>query len=624
MGPSDLASFPWAALLIGLDGELLAASPSVASLLGAAQLDLATLHSRYELATGGPIAWRRAGRPGAEVVACRDRVTGRSIRLHTNAIAVEGGSTLVLLQPAADSSPEGRVQAMLSALNEALLVRPGEVTLRDLLARLVAHTCELTHARYGAIGVLKKDGSGLQDFIYVGISPEDAARIGHLPRGLGLLGAVIREQQTIRVADLGADPRRVGFPPHHPPMRSFLGAPLRLGNEGFGNFYLTEKRGAPEFSAEDARLLEQFSAQAALTVAFARQVEDSQRRLLEAVIQSAPNGIVFFPAEPGIESFGNAMAASMLGTIVRGVDPGRGYDLAFPDGRLLEPHELPSSRALAGEMVINLELLVRRRDRPEVPALVSAAPVRTEHGTLLGAMLVLQDITTLKELERLRQEFATMIAHDLRTPVQAVMLQLDALLRRAAGAEARVPVAILKGMKRSSVRLAHLIGDLLDTSRIESHRLTVVPQPVDVPALVAGLVQQLGPALGDRRVLIEARTPHLPRALADPVRLEQILTNLLDNAAKYSPPGTPIRVSLDAAGGGVVVGVRDEGAGIAPEDLPHLFDRYYQVARARQAQRGLGLGLYITKALVEAHRGRLQVESTPGAGSVFRVWLPRA
>jgi signal transduction histidine kinase len=110
--------------------------------------------------------------------------------------------------------------------------------------------------------------------------------------------------------------------------------------------------------------------------------------------------------------------------------------------------------------------------------------------------------------------------------------------------------------------------------------------------------------------------------LADPRRVDQIVTNLVENASKYASEGTPIRITVAAADGGVALSVHDEGPGIASEELPRLFDRYFQTRRARAKRRGLGLGLFIAKGLVEAHGGTITVESVPGEGSTFRIWLP--
>jgi signal transduction histidine kinase len=231
--------------------------------------------------------------------------------------------------------------------------------------------------------------------------------------------------------------------------------------------------------------------------------------------------------------------------------------------------------------------------------------------------------TTHREIERLREEFAAVVAHDLRNPLNNILLEVDLLLRHAEGGSVRVPVEALARLRRGAVRLNEMVADLLDAARIEAARLRVNPLPTPLPEAIRALIDRITPALGDHPVELEVDGP-LPPALVDPMRLDQIVTNLLDNAAKYSAEGSTIEVRLTPADGGVALSVEDRGQGIAPDDLPRLFDRFYQTKRARQKKVGLGLGLYITKGLLEAHGGRIGVSSTVGCGSCFRIWLPAA
>jgi signal transduction histidine kinase len=631
--PSELAAVPWPALLVSAKGVVIATSPAAVALLGISPSTIAAIEERCELLSpsGQPVAqdelpWRRAAR--AELFEIdgiwRDRESGRerSVRFRGRAVGPDGLLEIDLLVEDA----ERRSATRLSKLNEALRGRiPGQgfISIRELLLQLVLQACEITGARYGALGVLTADRGALKDFIYVGV-PEDTARaIGHLPEGKGLLGAVIHEGSTTRVPEIATDPRSAGFPASHPPMTSFLGVPLRVGDEVFGNFYLTDKQGGGVFTEEDARILERFSAQASLTVAYARQAEQEERRLFEIVVQHAPHGIVYFPADASGEALGNPAAERMLGRITRGNDPKRTYDLKHPDGTPLKEEELPSMRALRLEAVINFEALVERHGVGAIPAFISAAPVRSESGAKLGAVVIYQDITAVKQLQQLSRDFLALVAHDLRTPLQSVLVQLETLLRRSEGELAQVPITALNAMKRSGQQLDHLVRDLLDASRIDAHGVALDLAAVSLPDLVSSIVSQIEGVIGTHAVSIEV-SGNPPPVAADPRRVEQIVTNLVENASKYSGEGTPIRILLAAWGGGATLAVQDRGPGISNEDLPRLFDRYFQTQRARARRRGLGLGLFITKGLVEAHGGSISVESVPGVGSTFRVWLPAA
>lgn len=626
----DLTTVPWPSLVVRGDGTVLASKAAV-ELLGFAPGNVRDLEERIEVLTpegeaiiAGAQPWRRAcqGERFQEDEQWRDRATASQLALRVRGRELEGAALLDL--DLRRGHGEHWVDQQLAALNEAILSRASAsepVSLRDVLLRLVMLACEMTGARYGALGVLDRDRRKLKDFIYSGVSEETARAIGHLPTGRGLLGAVTREARTIRVANMAEDPRSEGFPAGHPPMTSFLGAPLRVGAEIFGNFYVADKESLAEFSETDERLLEKFSVQAGLTVAYARQIEDEERLLLQAVVEHAPYGLVYFPADPHAEPFGNPAAQRMLGRITRADDPGRTYELKYADGRPVPADALPVVSALRDGAVINLEVVIERREGATFHGQISAAPVHSPGGVKLGVVVVYQDISARKELERFREDFAAIVAHDLRTPLQSVLMQIDLLLSQARGDASTVPVATLQMMKRSGHRLERITRDLLDASRIDANRVVLDRRDVHLPELVSALVDQLQGALGTHPVSVEiAGAP--PPISGDPVRLEQILTNLLENSSKYSADGAPIRIVIGAERKGAVVTIEDRGPGVPPEEIPHLFDRYFQTRRARAGKRGLGLGLYITSGLVEAHGGRITVESTPGIGSVFRIWFP--
>ncbi|MFL5458512.1 MAG: GAF domain-containing protein, partial [Myxococcales bacterium] len=393
------------------------------------------LEARLEVLTssgalaGDSLPWRRAARAERfeESEIWVERGSGRRIALLVECCPL-GAQRVLALHTAGIHPVERRSESFLRALNEAVLRQPSSMTMRELLRRLVLQACELTRARYGAMGVLNRDGSGLRDFLFVGMSEVEAQHIGHLPAGNGLLGAVIEEKRTIRIPRIANDPRSAGFPDHHPAMGPFLGVPLRIGEEVFGNFYLAKDEGEEEFRADDARVVEGLGSQAALTVAFARQAQEEQRRLFETLVHQAPHGIAFFPAHPGEDIYANPAAELLLGGLPRGNDPARGYDLAFPDGHLLRPDDYPWSRALSGESVLNMALVVPRPREKPTHVLASAAPVRSDAEAILGAVVVFQDVTSLVDLARMREEFAAIVAHDLRTPLQAVSMQIEKLL----------------------------------------------------------------------------------------------------------------------------------------------------------------------------------------------------
>ncbi len=351
----------------------------------------------------------------------------------------------------------------------------------------------------------------------------------------------------------------------------------------------------------------------------------AERARLTTILTNAPHGIVFIDAGSGrVET--NPAAQKMTGR------PPSGYRLdelpadlvRRPEGSPLPREDWPGERALRGESVSRVEVLVTRGDGTCAPVLMSAAPIRDAVDRVTGAVLAFEDITVFKELERLRDEFASIVAHDLRNPVSSILMNAEMLLRQAKGRDAvEVRTNALERIRKAAARLGDMVNDLLDASRIEVERLTLDRKLVPSRTTVEAIVDQVRPTLGDHPVKVA--TEGEPGAiLVDPGRFDQILTNLLENAAKYSPRDAPIDVNVAPSAEGVEVAVKDRGIGIPPEEMPRLFDRFYQTKRARQMRAGLGLGLYIVHGLVAAHGGRIWVDSEPAHGSTFHVWLPSA
>jgi PAS domain S-box-containing protein len=219
-----------------------------------------------------------------------------------------------------------------------------------------------------------------------------------------------------------------------------------------------------------------------------------------------------------------------------------------------------------------------------------------------------------------RDEMMAIVAHDLRNPLSTMSMAAQFLLD-ISGAEKTVERRNLEVIRRAADRMNRLIGDLLDVERIESGRLTIEPRPEDVIAVVCDAVEMLRPlakssSLRLRPVFDEA----LPRVLVDPGRIQQVLSNLIGNAIKFTPSGGSITVRAEHVPEGVRIAITDTGPGIPTEQLPHVFGRFWQGKRTDR--RGLGLGLVIAKAIVEAHGGRIWVESQPGVGSTFFFTVP--
>jgi len=241
--------------------------------------------------------------------------------------------------------------------------------------------------------------------------------------------------------------------------------------------------------------------------------------------------------------------------------------------------------------------------------------------------------TAAEDALRARQELVASISHELRTPLAVLRAHLDTLLLNghdgygavSSGAEnISVNASTLQALQHETERLSSLIDDLLVLSRGEAGALSVQLEPTDVAAVVDEIAALMRPLVQqDRKIALTAEaSPGLPYALADGDRLRQILSNLVRNAARHTPDGGIIALSVRAQGAWVVASVADTGEGMAQEHLPYIFDRFYRVDEARARSSGAGLGLAIVRELVELMGGRVTVESSPGEGSCFQVFLP--
>jgi signal transduction histidine kinase len=711
------------------------------------------------------------------------------------------------------------------AVYKATLAIATELSIDAALQKIVDAAKELVNAEYGALGVVDEDRRRLIQFVVSGISSEEIRTIGSWPRGLGLLGELIHFPRPLRIKDMSKDPRSVGFPANHPPMSSFLGVPVIRGGKVLGNFYMTNKQGAEEFSEEDEEILSLFAAHAAIAVENARlytetdiqlkakvlEVERAERRStflaeLGAMLLQLPPGedpplksIVERAAEvlgdvtavylldPGgdqkpasgalfhalasrrraaqdvvrewwqplldwvvaggqpllisgmgeesespmdlevlrqrgfsaalavpivsrettggillslasrpltfseedlrfatliadriasalntarlhrleietrarvqelaalaerrateLETVLDTMAEAVLvvdtqmrlvrfnKTYARLVDLEEGESVSSLDeyvqrlnpqaegGGAVAREDLPWARALRGETFTNQVLLVSPPASSEDRFLsISGAPIRDASGRIVAAVNAARDVTDIKEVDQLKDEFISVASHELKTPLTVVRGYAQILIQRLdkkedGGAEHRMAGQILE----QADRMSSLADRLLDVSRIQFGRLHLERWDVDLAPLVQRVAEGMQVSFPHHRIHVSASEPL--RARVDPSRVEQVLSNLLSNAAKYSPDGAEVELTLERRGRDALISVRDQGRGIPKDQQPYIFRRFFR-ARSGEGRSGTGLGLYVSKGIVEAHGGRIWFESQEGKGSTFYVLLP--
>lgn len=332
---------------------------------------------------------------------------------------------------------------------------------------------------------------------------------------------------------------------------------------------------------------------------------------LAAMVKMSSDAIVSMSAE-GVVTTWNAAAERLFGYPAHDI-VGRDLRQILAPAKEHAPWqciwaELRSARA------IQLEMVGACINGRTVEVSVGFTPHPDLLGNLNAVSVIMRDIAERRAVERLQQEFLAVTTHELRTPLTGIRANAQLMQRRAAYNERAVAAIIAQ-----ADTLQRLTDDLLLASRIQADHLTLVLEQTDLVAAARAAVESLG---ADESV-IRVEAPEGPLMVsADQQRLGQVVTNLLTNAIKYSPEGSEITVRVTLHMQEARISVADHGIGIPPDALPHVFERFYRVAGGTGRVPGLGLGLYISRRIIEAHGGRIDVESAPAYGSTFTVTLP--
>jgi PAS domain S-box-containing protein len=348
-----------------------------------------------------------------------------------------------------------------------------------------------------------------------------------------------------------------------------------------------------------------------------KQNEEQYRDLY----QEAPNAYLSCGVD-GIIKRANRSAAELLG-YRRGELVGRPMaDLyaGTPDGRAKA--QVIFQRFLAGEEIRAQELELQRADGSKVWVSLSIRPIRDKEGKVVASRSEIVDITEHKKLDQLKDDFIGLVSHELRSPLTVIMGAINTVLSEGDYLSEEETRQLLKDAALESETLSHLLGNLLELSRAQAERLVLHAEAIDVKRVVQEAIEGVQRQYSTHQFVVSV-PPELPPVYADPLRLERILYNLLENAVKYSPRGEEIKVSVRPDREQLVIGVSDRGVGISPADQARLFAPFQRLEESRPGgTRGVGLGLLVCQRLVEAHGGRIWVESAPGRGSTFFFTLP--
>ena len=515
-----------------------------------------------------------------------------------------------------------------SQLSAAILRISASLDVDTVLQEAVDSACALTGARYGMIVTIDERGK-IQDFVSSGFTDKEHRQFEKWPDGPRLFKHLRDLPGVVRLANLSSYVSKLGFSQELMRSDTFQGTPMRYGEAHVGNFFLAEKEAGLAFTDEDEEVLVLFASQAATAIANARTHRDEQRSRadLEALIETSPVAVVVFDTRTGKPVSLNREAYRIV-EILR--MPGRSAEdllevITFhrADGREISLSEIPIAETfIDAETVRAEEIVLSVPDGRRVSTLLNVTPIRSTEGEVVSAVVTMQDLAPLEELDRLRAEFLGMVSHELRTPLAAIKGSAATALDASPALDPAEAQQFFRIIDEQASHMRGLVSDLLDAGRIDAGTLSVLPVPTELAALVDQARNAFLSGGSTHTILIDL-SQNLPRVLADRGRIVQVLNNLFTNAARFSPGSSPIRVAAQRDGLHVAISVSDEGRGIAPEQLQRLFRKY--TGLSGDEGRGNGLGLAICKGLVEAHGGRIWAASGgPGQGTQITFTLPLA
>jgi two-component system phosphate regulon sensor histidine kinase PhoR len=463
----------------------------------------------------------------------------------------------------------------------------------------------------------------------VGLTDDEVAML-HVRATEGISGEAFRESRPVVAEDAVLDQRTVKEMVALLHIRNALAVPLvierRNENEQviqrntIGVLNVFNKRYGQPFSDEDVRLLTVLARSAAAVISNARLYIEvaEEKKQLEYTLQSLLSGVVVMGKNGRIMLMNSAAQTIFSVTAEGGV--GRPLAEIVKDEHI--QHALNQSLADESEQTAEATLFTPS----ERIFQVQTALVRDEEGQVLGVVAIFNDVTDLRNVERMKTDFVSNVSHELRTPLTSIKGFIRTLLDDEEGYYDReTQREFYRIIDTECDRLVRLISDLLNVSRIESGRaLDLKFAEVDLMALIRKAVTIQESYAGGHDFHLELPDT-FPVITADEDKIDQVLANLLSNAIKYSPRGGIVTISARPVDEGhVSLSVTDQGLGIPPEQLDKIFTRFHRVSGSKEhsSATGTGIGLYLVKHLVEAHGGEITVESTVGEGSTFTVTLP--
>ena len=487
-----------------------------------------------------------------------------------------------------------------------------ELNLEKLLTRILRISIEMLAGQAGLIALQQADGWKV------------AAAQGIAPAFISYLTPLLAKEKVreLDVRELNRMLKELTYTASQGILNG-TGLPLAAHGQVIGVIFIFRNY-ADLFTTNDRVLLQSFADQAAIAVFNAQlygQVSYEKKRL-DALLDSAADGILILDANLEIERCNEAFA-KILGK-PREEITGRDHSQIIqwknePQGATLEESS-SNGWPLTPNATLYVEGDLKRPFPPTLPVGITYAPLFTEEGKLRNIIVSVRDITHFRTADELKSTFISVVSHELRTPVALIKGYASTLRRDDAKWDKRTISDSLAVIEEEADRLSKMIDDLLDASRLQAGGLSLNQADVSLPNLALRVIERFA-SQAPKHKLVADFPEKFPVILGDENRLEQVISNLISNSLKYAPKGE-IKISGSIRPEQVVICVSDEGPGIETNDLPHIFDRFYRSTNAVKNTKGAGLGLYLARAIIESHGGKIWAEA-PGSGAKIYFSLPR-
>jgi PAS domain S-box-containing protein len=489
-----------------------------------------------------------------------------------------------------------------------------ELDLDKLLARILRISIEMLAGQAGILALKETD------------SWRVAAAHGIPPAFLSYLEPLLAEEKAaeLNLVELNRMLKQLTYTASMGLLNG-VGIPLVAHKKIIGVIFIF--RGYPDvFSQNDKLLLQSFADQAAIAVFNAQlytQISYEKSRL-DALVDSAADGILILNSDLTIERC-NIAFEKLYGYPRKDIQSKTHEEIIRwthrPEGLTLEEAEA-SGWPLTNNAYLYVEGDLQRPEPPPLPVGITYAPLMSDNGSLRNIIATVRDITKFRNAEQIKNTFVSIVSHELKTPVALIKGYVSTLRREDASWDKAVIKDSLAVIEEEADHLAAMIDDLLDASRLQAGGLTTKLSDISLPALVDRLAERFRTQTDHHTILVDF-PDNFPIILADETRIAQVITNLLSNAIKYAPKGE-IRINGQVRPEQVIISISDQGPGIDPADIPYIFDRFYRSEQAVRQTKGAGLGLYLAKAIIEAHGGRIWVDPQPGSGARICFSLPRS